>query len=220
MNNTNVSGIILEGIAGTGKTTLLRALLGNNAWSTKPHMSSLVLTEHQTLRVLESRRDDNSYDKSDSIDLLSNHVSYIQYLKTNLDNTDWLQRDRNNQRVSFILERFHLSHVYHYEQLEWRDVEAVDNMLKNLEAKMFIFTIEENDIQERIIDDYKKAGWKDYLDTLGNTNDEIIAHFVQKQDELLDLVKLTAIPFEIINTSLLSQSEVLGLVIKSSKYVR
>jgi thymidylate kinase len=218
MTNTNASGIILEGIAGTGKTTLLRALLDSNAWSTKSHMSSIVLTEHQTLRVLESRRDNNSYNKSDSINLLSKHASYIHYLKTNLDNTEWLQRDRTNQQVSFIFERFHLSHVYHYEQLEWRDVETVDNTLKDLDAKMFIFTIDENDIQERIIDDYEKAGWKDYLGTLGNTDDEIIAHFVQKQNELLDLAKLTAIPFEIINTSILSQSEVLKLVVESPKY--
>jgi guanylate kinase len=39
MSNTIVSGIILEGIAGTGKTTLLRTLLSSDAWSVKPHMS-------------------------------------------------------------------------------------------------------------------------------------------------------------------------------------
>jgi len=219
MSTSNVSGIILEGIAGAGKTTLLRSLLESDAWTAKHHMSSIVLTEHQTLRVLEPKREANSYSNSDSIDLLDKHVSYLNDLKSNLDNTKWLQRDRTAQQLTFILERFHLSHVYHYEQLEWQDVKYLDDKLKDLGAKIILLTIDAADIQKRIIEDYEKAGWKDYLDTLGNTDDEIINHFVRKQNELLDLAKLTAIPIEIINTSKLPPTEVLAVMTKSSKFI-
>lgn len=219
MNDTNISGIILEGIAGTGKTTLLRAILESDAWTNKSHMSSVILTEHQTLRVLEPKRENNSYSTSDSIQLLDKHISYLCNLKNNLDSTDWLQRDRTAQQLSFIFERFHLSHLYHYDQLEWRDVKYIDAMFKNLSAKIILLTINDEDIQERIIEDYKKAGWKDYLETLGNTDDEIISHFSQKQNKLLDLARLSTIPIEVINTSELKPDEVLETVIKSSKFV-
>ena len=52
--NKNVQGLILEGISGTGKSSVLRALLRHDFFVQKPFFSSLVLSEHHTQRVLEA----------------------------------------------------------------------------------------------------------------------------------------------------------------------
>ena len=213
MKDQNVFGIILEGIAGTGKSTTLAKLLDSDLWRTKPYMSSIVLSEHQTLRNLETKRDNSTYTKQDSIRLLDNHVSYLELLKNQLDDNGWLKRDRKSQKIPYVFERFHLSHVYYYDSMNWDDVVGIDERLVSLNAHLFVFTINPDDIQDRIIDDYEKTGWSNYLSTLGSTNEEIKEYFIRKQDEILELAKKTKLKVTYIDTSKLSPNEVVQEII-------
>ncbi len=212
MDQHNISGIILDGIAGTGKSTTLYKLLESEFWAKKPFISSHVLSEHHTLRVLENKFLDKTLRKEDSIELLDSHVRYLEQLKLRLNNTDWLERDRTAQKLPFILERFHLTHAYHYDHVEWGDVEGIDNRLVGLNAKLLLFTIDPDDIQERIIEDYKKSGWQDYLKTLGSNDEEIKQHFIRKQGQIIELSKKTKLPVKIIESSRMSPTEVLNEV--------
>lgn len=202
MSNTNISGFIIDGIAGTGKTSALNVYLKNAP--EKDHLSNIILSEHQTLRVLEYEKDKST---QTSQNLLNTHVTYLENLKHHLDKSDWLKRDRNAQKVSFILERFHFSHIYHFDHVDWQDVEEIDNRLKRLNTKLYLFTIKPSDIKSRIIDDYKKSGWGDYLKTLGSSEDEIIDYFTKKQDLMLKLADKTKLEVIIVNTSKLSPNQ-------------
>jgi len=212
MKPKNVSGIILEGIAGTGKTTALKALIGRDEWKDRAFLSSVVLTEHQTLRVLEAKKD-AGIAKEDNLSLLDIHIAYLETLTNYLSETDWLERDRSAQKVPFIFERFHLSHAYHHEHLQWDDLLEIDQRLFNLNALVFLFTIEPEDMQERIINDYKKNGWQDYLQTLGKNDREILDHFVKKQNELLNFAEKSKLPVMHINSSELTSDEIVEKII-------
>ena len=206
-----MSGIILEGIAGTGKTSALTALLASQAWLKKPFFSSVVLTEHHTLRVLESA----VYDPTHSIALLNTHISYLEHLHTQLTQTDWLARERSAQKVPFIMERFHFSHLYHYKGLSWHDVQDIDKRLHKLHTTLYLFTIDPADIPERIINDYRKAGWDSYLHTLGPTTQAVQEYFVAKQEMLLKLAERTCLPIVHIDSSSMDTEAIVEQVLSS-----
>ncbi len=212
MNGTNVSGLVFEGIAGTGKTTTLNSLLKSSHWNNKPFISSYVLSEHHTLRVLENTFLDKTLKKTDSIELLEFHTSHLEKLQSNLTQTNWLERDRVNQKLPYIFERFHLTHVYHYDDVSWADVSSVDERLRELKARLVLFTIDEADIQERVIEDHKKAGWQDYLQTLGRNDEEIRQHFTEKQNQIRDLIDKTSLPVVEINTSKNNTESILDII--------
>lgn len=213
MDKTNVSGLILEGIAGTGKTTTLNSLLRSSFWNDKPFLSSQILSEHHTLRVLEKLNTTKKLKTADCVGLLDLHVRHIENIQGNLQQTDWLKRERTNQKFAYIFERFHLSHLYHFDQISWRNVSSIDQRLLKLNAHLCLFIIHPDDIQERIIEDYEKAGWGDYLQSLGRNSSEIKAHFVRKQDELLVLASKSKLPTKIIDSSGVSKNQVLDEVI-------
>lgn len=214
MDKTNISGLIFEGIAGTGKTTTLTNLLASDSWNEKPFLSSQVLSEHHTMRVLEKLHETRSVKVSDSTNLLNQHVTHIENIQKNLEQTDWLERDRTNQKFAYIFERFHLSHAYLFDTVTWRNLVPIDQRLLSINARICLFTIHPDDIQERIIEDYKKADWQDYLKTLGSNDNEVKAHYIRKQDELVELASKSMLPVKIINSSRLSPTQVLNEVIQ------
>ena len=213
MNDSNISGLIIEGIAGTGKTTTLYALLDDKRWLQKLYLSSYVLSEHHTLRVLENRALAKTLTKQDCIEVLNTHVNYLEKLKTNLEQTDWLERDRTAQKLPFIFERFHLTHAYHFDQVNWSDVKAIDQRLAALNTKLCVFTIDPEDMQKRIIEDYRKSGWQEYLKTLGSNDNEIKAHFVREQEKIILLAKQTVLPVKVFDTSSLSTQQLVDGVL-------
>jgi ABC-type glutathione transport system ATPase component len=112
-------GLILEGVSGSGKTTILQALLRSGRYLERGHLSSLVLTEHHTQRVLEPKQRREGLSVKDNVGLLRRHVETIGALEAHLRRTDWTARARTRHRVSYVLERFHLTHVCHYPHVAW-----------------------------------------------------------------------------------------------------
>lgn len=212
MNNKNISGIILEGVAGTGKTTTLYKLLASKYWNNKPFLSSVILSEHHTLRVLENKRLDKTHTKNDSVELLDDHIDYLEAIRTKLKQTSWLERDRTAQKMPFVLERFHLSHVYHHDNVAWTDVDSIDKKLYNLNAKLFIFTIKPEDMKHRIIEDYNKSGWQDYLKTIGKNDSEIIEYFSKKQEEYLSMAKRSHLDTVLIDSSTMDTDSIVKII--------
>ena len=208
LTDCNLSGIILEGISGTGKSTVLRAMLNNKRWVNKSCLSAIVLSEHHTQRVLENKEKAGNLDKSDNIELLSRIVGQLEFLKNNADQMDWLTRGRSNQIIPFILERFHLTHVYHYPNVEWEDVAEIDARLQKLGARVCLLIIDDKDIENRIVGDRQKNEWQQYLARYGKAIPEIVGHFIEKQNYLVELARQSSLAVETINTSKLSPDEI------------
>lgn len=147
----SISGLILEGICGTGKTTMLQALLRSERFVQRSFHSSIVLSEHQTQRVLERKEMETGLAPEDNIGLLDEHVTYLESVRNRLDHMEWHQNNRTNMRVPYVLERFHFTHVCHYPPMTWEHVQPIDRRLSELNCKLCLLTIPDGLFRERII---------------------------------------------------------------------
>jgi thymidylate kinase len=211
-SNWNTSGLILEGICGTGKSTLLQALLNSKNYCEKSFLSSLVLSEHQTQRVLERKEQEVGLNVADNIALLDYHISYLESLKARLEYMPWRQSNRTNMRFPFIFERFHFTHVYHYQHMSWEDVEDIDSRLVHLNCKICLLTMSISQFRDRIINS-RDAGWRDYLKRYGNTDEEILDYYEKQQDFYQYLCKKSKLKTFIINTTKMSVEDTVEQVL-------
>jgi thymidylate kinase len=208
----NISGLILEGICGTGKTTLLRALVQSARFTRKTFLSSIVLSEHQTQRVLERKEREQGLAVADNLTLLDQHVSCLESMHERLDQMPWRANNRTNMRVVFLLERFHLTHVYHYSYMSWDDVKGIDARLAKLNCKLCLLTMDNSIFKKRIIDS-RDSAWREYLGRHGDSDDEILDHYRKQQEYLRRLCQKTALNVSVCDTTNMSVDETVGQVL-------
>ena len=213
MNNSwNISGLILEGISGTGKSTVLKALVNSERFVKKTYPSSIILSEHQTQRVLEQKDRETGLTVSDNILLLDQHVSYLEQLNDRLEKMLWCRNNQTNMRIPYILERFHFTHVYHYNHITWKDVKSIDLRLSDINCKSCIFTLNREILEKRIFTG-RDAAWNNYIQRYGDTPKQILEYFINQQDELLTLSDKSKLDSKIIDASDLSIDDMLNQVL-------
>ncbi len=198
--NWNIKGLIIEGISGTGKTTVLKELLRSNQYLNRKYLSSLVLSEHHTQRVLEKKDHEGTITPDDNINLLMSIVHILKVFSDGLNHRDWISQDYVEHRFIYILERFHFTHVYQYEHMNWELAKPIDNELHNLGAKLCILTVNDIQLRERLFR-RKNPCWMKYLKKFGATEEEIVARFMRDQEKILEMSKDSALPTIIVDTS-------------------
>ena len=211
-SNWNISGLILEGISGTGKTALLSALIKSERFIERSFLSSIVLSEHQTQRVLEKKDRDLGLLISDNLELLNQHVTNLENLQNPLNQMQWCRNNQINMRIPYILERFHFTHVYHYDHMEWKNVQEIDSRLSHLNCKLCIFTVDERELEQRLFTG-RDSAWNNYIKRYGDSNREILEYFLKQQNELIDLAAESQLDTLIVNTGELNIEETLEQVL-------
>ncbi len=212
-DNWNISGLILDGVCGTGKTTLFRALQQSEAFSHRSFLSVIALSEHQTQRVLERKERDTGLATDDNVALLDQHVSYLETVQNRLNQMEWCQNNRTNMRIPYLLERFHFTHVHHYNHMSWSDVEDIDRRLAELNCKLCLLTVDDSILADRIISG-RNAEWRNYLSRYGETDDEILEYFAEQQKLLRALCDESELDTLIVDTTKASVEDTLDQVIK------
>lgn len=191
-------GLIIEGIPGTGKTTLLKKMRQTNMGEKLACSSSFVFSEEITQRVLEKQFNKGATNKSHHLELLEEIILPMENYKTRLLNRGW-----DELHFYYILERFHLTHASYYSYLDWEDLETIDWRLKKLGAKACLLTMKEEVFIERIID-RRGMAWHIYLSRYGETEKEIVKHYMRQQDQLIYLLSKTNLPTLVIDTTHIS----------------
>jgi adenylate kinase family enzyme len=210
--NWNLSGLILEGICGTGKTTLFRALVQSDRFVHKPYLSTIALSEHQTQRVLERQEREAGLSCADNLALLDQHVSYLESLRNRLDQMEWCDNNETPMRLAFLLERFHFTHVYHYPHMTWKDVMEIDYRLAQLGCKVCLLTADDATLEQRLFHG-RDPGWLSYIKRFGETNDEILEYYSRQQQLLLNLAEKSQLPALLIDTSAADVREVIDQIL-------
>jgi thymidylate kinase len=201
-------GLILEGVRGSGKTTVLQALLRSGRYLERGHLSSPILTEHHTQRVLEPKQRREGLSVEDNVGLLRRHVGTIGALEAHLHRTDWATRARTRHRISYVLERFHLTHVCHYPHVAWGDVEDIDGALARLGCKLCLLIAGRSVLGERVTDVRKNREWRRHLASLGADRREVMNHLVAQQETFFELCRASSMPWIVVDTSRTRGSEV------------
>jgi len=210
--NWNISGLILEGVCGTGKTTLFHAIVQSDRFVQRSFPSAIALSEHQTQRVLERKEREEGLSSKDNLVLLDQHVSYLESLRDRLDQMQWCNDNRTNMRIPYVLERFHLTHVFHYDHMSWESVEDVDSRLANLNCKLCLVTMDDSMMEHRIITS-RDAGWREYLKRYGDTTEEIVECYCNQQEMLRALCEKSRLDTLVVDTTDVSVQNTLDQVL-------
>jgi hypothetical protein len=205
-------GVILEGVACSGKSSLLRALLSHPLFVGRAGASSIVLTEHQTERVLESMGPRARLRVKDNVALLREHVDYLGKVAGRLRRmTRWQEGNLTNPRLTAVIERFHLTHVLNYQHLDWADVADIDAALAALGIRLCLVVSDPGELRRRICRD-RAGAWGAFLSEPGqrghfaeHPGDEAkVRYFIQQQEALMTLAQRSRMPKVKVDTTALS----------------
>lgn len=216
MSSVLFRGLILEGVACSGKSTLLRALLAHPSFVHRAGPSAVVLTEHHTQRVLESLASRNTLTVHDNLNLLREHTNYLRGIVSRLAAmSHWNDpaRANVNPRTVAVIERFHLSHVLNYEHLAWSDVADLDADLAALGLTLCIVSAHPDEIRRRI--HTRGPDWGAFLQQTVQrnhlrdscTSDAVADYFIRQQDQLLELAARSRLLSAKIDTTAVQPSE-------------
>ncbi|MEN1758993.1 hypothetical protein [Anoxynatronum sibiricum] len=205
-------GIILEGISGSGKTEVLQALLHHPLLNTLSAASRLILTEHHTQRVLELQEQRRRLQPEDHIALLEELTSFIEGCAARTLGRGWNENQLASHDLFFLLERFHLTHVFRFPHMKWDHVKEVDQRLKPLGTILCLLTVDAETLEKRLFS-RQHTCWLQYLKQYGDTPAAIVDTFMKRQEEARRLSQSSCLPILEINTSSKTASTVAQQII-------
>jgi len=206
------SGLVIEGVSSSGKSTLLRSLLADERYLARGFASAIVLSEHHTQRVLEPIESGRGLTVTDNVRLLEEITRWLRQRSARALGHDWESRGRIAHRLAFVLERFHITHAFHYDHVSWTDVAHVDGELATLGTRLVVLTIGEAAIRARL--ESRGDAWQRYARTLGSTDTELVAHFLDQQSRLVELAERSRLPRLVLDATRLSPDAVREEVIR------
>ncbi|SMP44126.1 hypothetical protein [Anoxynatronum buryatiense] len=207
-------GIILEGISGSGKTEVLQALLQHPSLATLSAASRLILTEHHTQRVLELQEQQGTLQPEDHIALLEGLTAFIEGCATRTLDRGWHEHQLASHDLFFLLERFHLTHVFRFPHMQWEHVKEIDRRLKPLGTTLCLLTVDAETLEKRLFS-RQDTCWLQYLKQYGDTPAAIVDSFMKRQAEARRLSQSSCLPVLEINTSEATASTVSQQIIST-----
>lgn len=190
-----MKGLILEGIVGSGKSSILRFLRKQIIES---GASSLILDEAITERHLEPLR------SSDVVHSIK-HLNRLVQLMQNLYDLESAAQKTNHSSVQFLLERFHFSHcldIAGFDRFEaYKDI---DQQMLGLGSKLVVLVLREDFIRDRSVVSTKKLrgeAWTHYLEQISKTEEGVVSYYVAQQKQFVALCSRSSIPSMVVDTS-------------------
>ncbi len=191
-------GLLLEGIPGSGKSTVFRALSASQRVQALPEPGRFFFPEQLTQRVLERAYRAGTLDPGD-------HAAHLGGIVAFLEQQAALLRDRGFAPAGpdgflYVIERFHLTHLIDYAYLRWGDLQPVDAALGALGCRMCLFVVDGDTLRRRLFRP-RWPGWLSYLDVLADGPAAVVDHYLRAQDRFLALAQRSALVHEVIDTS-------------------
>jgi len=192
-----MKGIIIEGVAGTGKSTLLKKIRGCDFITDK---KCVFISENETLGELFN-------------ELLSSRKSHSTYVKRLELVIDSIQKE---QADFVFLERFH--HSYYALGIEWNLLKPIDDLLFRLGFKTILLDLDDSDFESRCLKrpDHSAENWENDFIRLYGSEEKAIVAFKDSQERRRRMLKLSQLPSRLINTGQRRWDEVLRKVIQFS----
>ncbi|MBI5630529.1 MAG: hypothetical protein HY921_06570 [Elusimicrobia bacterium] len=184
-----LNGLIIEGVAGAGKSNILEALLkrpGFVRWLG----GGLVLREEQTFP-------DNLMAQ-----LREPVLTDIQHCAPLRRATQKLARSwRDDQKLKYVLERFHPS--YYALMPDWRLYRNVDSALAAMNCLLVLLHFPDKEIEKRTLDRPERAhsDWKEEMLSYFGSREKALQALVESQARRFECLSLSRIPRLCIDTS-------------------
>ena len=192
-----MTGLLLEGIVSSGKTSVLHELHTHDAWSGRT--AKLVLSDFFTDRANEHLR---SRTQSSYAALMRQNLKALQALH-HIELSTPLLKSGTSRDLCFLLERFHLSHAVRYADGDLKVYGDIDRELASFGCRIVVLTIENMFIGPRITELFRLRGprWQMYQQRLETRVGDLNTHFARVQEKLIACAEASAMKHAIIDTT-------------------
>jgi predicted ATPase len=178
--------VLVEGIPGVGKSTLIDALIRRHVSSaeTRKIRTLVHLAQTYTYGPLAPGEDACTLTVADNLQLLERIVQTIEWLHADL---------RHSDRPCFVLiDTLHLTHCLRPGVLPWEEAVSIDRRLAAANCKLLLLRGIRETIWSRCIQ--ARASWEflEYARKFGRTDEELHLHFVAEQAQLASMFDKSA----------------------------
>ena len=187
---TRFNALLVEGVPGIGKSTLIDALLRRHVASAPPRkLRSLVhLAQTHTFGPLAAPSDAGTLTVADNRAHLERIVGMLEWLHAGVQHPA-------HPPCFVLIDTLHLTHCLRPGVLEWRDVAEFDERLAVLGCKLLLLRACTDVVRERSVDARWETSFvRDYAVRFGRTHDELHAYFLGEQDRFADMFARSAMP--------------------------
>jgi hypothetical protein len=188
-------GIVLEGITGSGKSTLYQRL--GRSPRVLSYESRLFLAQAYTLRMGR---------EAEEREALHRLVDAVECLHTPYQRSEFSARSDARGSLCWVMEGF--QYYMALDRLGPAEdaalVESVETRLCQLGGHLVVLTVEPDAILEQCVLStlrHRGAGWRDFLFRTGGTEEEVAEVLRQRQERLLALVAVTRLPVVRLDTT-------------------
>lgn len=189
--------IIIEGITGSGKSTIYKTIV--DKLKSSEGSNFLFLNEYMTFRTFEKEVDIEDSSKN----TFTNICSFIHWLTSIYVNADLQNTSRgHNEQLCCLMEGFHWN-AYARGILSKETFCGIENEVNSLGFGIVFLALSESEIKKRSVTEtrqYRTSGWNKYLNTLGNSDDEIAKMFQDRQKRFYDIYSGSKLNKILINT--------------------
>lgn len=192
-----MTGLLLEGIVASGKTSILRELQNHGPWQRRG--SKLVLSEYFTERANEHLR---SRTAETYHGLMQKNVRLLEAAHQ-IEVASPLLTTGGGHDLCFVIERFHLTNAISYAGGTFDAYRDVDQELARLGCRLALLVIDEMMVGPRIAEVYRQRGprWQAYQDRLEAQVGDLSRHYAEAQAQYRRGAEWSALEHVIIDTT-------------------
>jgi len=184
----NFHALLVEGVPGIGKSTLIDALIRRHLDSSDPRRvrSFLHLSQTHTYGPLAPAEDRGSLTVEANLQLLDRIAQTLGWLHADL---------RHSDKPCFVLiDSLHLTHCLRPGVLAWEDAAPIDRRLAEIGCKLLLLSGTEETIRARTIHTRADSQFlTQYATKFGQTLDMIHAHFLNERAEFIRMFGKSAL---------------------------
>lgn len=177
--NDSTKILLVEGVPGTGKSTLIGSMIRRYVGGNKRIRSLLHLTQAHTYHPL-------SPDESERSPTPAQNIAHLERI---LDLLHWMAAVvSDEQRKIFLcaIDTLHITHCFRPGVLSWADVEDFDRRIAALGCRLLFLRATEKTIWERTIRDRRDNEFITYYGKrYGDSLESIHQYYVQEQEKML-----------------------------------
>ncbi len=170
--------ILVEGIPGSGKTTLINALLKEHIQQKNKIGTLINLSQLHTYKPVVFDEDNFYADKTDNL----NHLSKILNLLI------WCVSTANkSSKLLITIDTLHVTHCFRPGNISWTDVDLLDRQLAELDCKLIFLKAMPETIWERAILKRNEADelyLPKYQKRYGDTLEQVHQYYMTEQEKM------------------------------------
>lgn len=187
--------LLVEGTSGTGKSTLIDALLRRhvNAAAPRKIRSLIHLAQSHTYGPLAMSEDRGTLTVADTTRHLDRILTHLEWLHASV-------QEHDRPWCFVVIDTLHLTHCVRPGVVKWKEVAAFDNRLAALGCKLIFLQVSpsrlwQQGIQPRVNEQFIR----EYARKFGRTLEEIHQYFVSEQQILMEFFSQSAMPKLLLN---------------------